>query len=242
MQEAHSIETIKAILLTGELQIAGRFVWGSNYTFLAEVQSEDITLPAVYKPSSGERPLWDFPTGSLAAREVAAYLTSHCLSWDLVPPTVLRSDGPAGLGSLQLYVDANTDHHYFSFTDEEKDRLRPIATFDLVINNADRKGGHIIIDADNHIWSIDHGVSFHIEDKLRTVVWDFATEVIPHNLLEDLHKFQTRLEEDSQLRDEYLELISKAEFYALKTRLHHIISHPIFPQPTTQWSYPWPLV
>ena len=242
MQEPYSNETIKEILLTGEVRIAGRFLWGSNYTFLAEVLYKDDTLAAVYKPSRGERPLWDFATGTLAAREVAAYLTSNSLGWELVPPTVLRSDGPAGPGSLQLYVDANVDHHYFSFTDEEKDRLRPIAAFDLVINNADRKGGHIIIGIDDHIWSIDHGVCFHIEDKLRTVVWDFASESIPATILEDLQQFHHCLGVDESLKVEYLELISEAEFDALRTRVDYLLSNPVFPQPTTQWSYPWPLV
>jgi uncharacterized repeat protein (TIGR03843 family) len=242
MQDTHSKQSIKEVLISGDLRIAGRFVWGSNYTFLAEVQTKDEILAAVYKPSSGERPLWDFNTGTLAAREVAAYLTSHTLGWGLVPPTVLRQDGPAGPGSLQLFVDASVDYHYFSFTKEEKERLRPLAVFDLVINNADRKGGHIIIGVDGQVWSIDHGVSFHIEDKLRTVVWDFATEIIPSKILEDLQKFHFSLEEDDVLRDEFLELISRTELNALKNRVHHLLSNPVFPQPSTQWSYPWPLV
>ena len=242
MQENYSNESIKEMLSSGDLRIAGRFLWGSNYTFLAEVQTKDETLPAVYKPSRGERPLWDFATGTLAAREVAAYLTSNTLGWGLVPPTVLRSDGPAGPGSLQLFVDANVDYHYFSFNREEKERLRPIAVFDLVINNADRKGGHIIIGVDGHVWSIDHGVSFHMEDKLRTVVWDFAAEMIPATLIKDLEEFHLRLEKDEGLREEYLQLISEAEFDALKNRVNNLLSDPVFPQPTTQWSYPWPLV
>jgi uncharacterized repeat protein (TIGR03843 family) len=151
-------------------------------------------------------------------------------------------DGPAGPGSLQLFVDANADHHYFSFTDEEKGLLRPIAAFDVVINNADRKGGHIIIGVDGHIWSIDHGVCFHIEDKLRTVVWDFATETIPSKILEDLKIFHHHLEEDDRLIDEYLKLIDRGEFNALRNRVSQLLSNPVYPQPTTQWSYPWPLV
>jgi uncharacterized repeat protein (TIGR03843 family) len=242
MQETHSNDFIRQSLIAGELRIAGRFLWGSNYTFLAEVQTNEETLAAVYKPSRGERPLWDFSQGTLAAREVAAYITSLNLGWELVPPTVLRPEGPAGPGSLQLYVDTNVDHHYFSFNEEEKERLRPIAVFDLVINNADRKGGHIIIGKDGHVWSIDHGVCFHIEDKLRTVIWDFATEPIPQSLITDLEVFHNRLVTDGSLRDEFLELISTSELNALQVRVSEILSNPIFPQPSTQWSYPWPLV
>lgn len=242
MQETHSNDAIRKGLISGELRIAGRFLWGSNYTFLAEVQTNEETFAAVYKPSRGERPLWDFAKGTLAAREVAAYITSHNLGWELVPPTVLRMDGPAGPGSLQLYVDTNVDHHYFSFSEEEKEVLRPIAVFDLVINNADRKGGHIIIGEDGHVWSIDHGVCFHIEDKLRTVIWDFASESIPLSLLTDLEAFHNRLVTDESSRDEFLELISTSELNALQGRVKDILSNPVFPQPTTQWSYPWPLV
>lgn len=241
-QDEFFSETIKATLISGELEIVGRFMWGSNYTFLVNVQSEGGTLTGVYKPSRGERPLWDFPAGTLAAREVAASLTSQELGWDLVPPTVLRVDGPAGPGSLQLYVNADPEHHYFTFNDAEKQRLRPIAVFDLVINNADRKGGHIILAEDGHLWSIDHGVCFHVDDKLRTVVWDFAQEPIPESLLSDVQTFLHRLAAKESLRDAYLELISRSELDALEIRVKDILKNPIFPQPTTQWSYPWPLV
>lgn len=242
IQDIHSTEFIIETLLSGELRIVGRFLWGSNYTFLAEVQSDDETLAAVYKPSRGERPLWDFAKGSLAAREVVASLTSDELDWGLVPPTVLRTDGPVGPGSLQLYVDTNIDYHYFSFSDAEKDRLRPIAVFDLVINNADRKGGHVIIGTDDHIWSIDHGVSFHVEHKLRSVIWDFAMEPISKSLLADLEGFYDRLTSEQGLRKTYLDLLSETEIDALFRRIENILADPVFPEPTSQWSYPWPLV
>ncbi len=242
MQEVFSNELIIRSLMSGEIHIAGRFLWGSNYTFLVEVHSHDDVLAAVYKPSRGERPLWDFAKGSLAAREVAAYLTSSSLGWQLVPPTVLRPDGPAGSGSLQLYVDAHMDHHYFVFSEEEKNRLRPLAVFDIVINNADRKAGHILIGAEQQIWSIDHGVCFNVEDKLRTVVWDFALEPIPVTVLEDLERFYNRLISDQLLKTEFQELISEIEFQALTQRVNDLLTNPIYPQPDTQWSYPWPLV
>ncbi len=241
-QEVFSNELIIRSLMTGEIHIAGRFLWGSNYTFLVEVHSQDDVLAAVYKPSRGERPLWDFAEGSLAAREVAAYLTSSSLGWQLVPPTVLRPDGPAGSGSLQLYVDTHMDHHYFAFSEEEKNRLRPLAVFDIVINNADRKAGHILIGAEQQIWSIDHGVCFNAEDKLRTVVWDFAMQPIPVTILDDLERFYNRLISDQHLKTEFLELISEPEFQAVTRRVNELLTNPIFPQPSNHWSYPWPLV
>lgn len=235
-------DQISDMLIHGEIHVVGRFVWGSNYTFLVEVRHSGETLSAVYKPSRGERPLWDFDHGTLAAREVAAYLTSRSLNWDLAPETVLRSDGPAGPGSLQFYVDADVERHYFTFAEAEKQRLRPLAVFDLLINNADRKGGHILMGRGGHIWSIDHGVCFHQEDKLRTVIWDFAGEAIPEEILKDVHSFLGLLTNDENLRLEYENLLSKGEIRALIRRTRRLLRNPCFPQLTAQWSYPWPLV
>jgi uncharacterized repeat protein (TIGR03843 family) len=242
MSEILQIDQIIQTLSTGEIKISGRFLWGSNYTFLVEVKYSDVTIAAVYKPSKGERPLWDFPPASLAAREVAAYITSQSLGWDLVPPTVLREDGPVGPGSLQLYVDADVEHHYFTFSEEEKQRLRPIALFDVLINNADRKGGHVLMSPDDHIWSIDHGVCFHQVNKLRTVIWDFACEPIPESLLVDTHNFLESLLQERELEDLYLRLISEVEFVALIQRTERILDEGIFPEPITDRPYPWPLV
>lgn len=242
MYETLHINQIFSILSNGKIDVAGRFLWGSNYTFLVEVKSKEDTLAAVYKPSRGERPLWDFPIETLAAREVAAYLTSQALGWDLVPPTVLRQEGPAGPGSLQLYVDADVEHHYFTFNDEEKQRLRPVALFDLLINNADRKGGHVLMSPDGHIWSIDHGICFHQEDKLRTVIWDFANEFIPDDLLTDTEKFYHSLQNDLELQKKYLELLSKSELKALVRRTRRVLEDRCFPEPFTDRPYPWPMV
>ncbi len=140
-----SHDPLLALLSAGALELKGQFAWGSNYTFLVQVSAGDQVVPAVYKPARGERPLWDFPDGSLAQREVAAYVVSRALGWDLVPPTVLRPDGPAGPGSLQLFVDADPERHYFTFSNEEKQRLRPAAAFDMLVNNADRKAGHVLL-------------------------------------------------------------------------------------------------
>jgi uncharacterized repeat protein (TIGR03843 family) len=235
-------EQISDILIHGEIHIVGRFVWGSNFTFLVEVRRSGEILSAVYKPSRGERPLWDFPHGTLAAREVAAYLTSKSLHWDLVPETVFRSDAPAGPGSMQFYVDADAERHYFTFSEAEKQRLRPMAVFDLLINNADRKGGHILMGRDGHIWSIDHGVCFHQEDKLRTVIWDFANETIPEEILGDLRLFLDLLAHDEDLRCEYENLLSGGEIQALIRRGRRLLRNPRFPKPASQWSYPWPLL
>jgi len=242
MNETLQIDQIHHILSTGEIEISGRFVWGSNYTFLADVKSSNVTIAAVYKPSRGERPLWDFPPASLASREVAAYLTSQSLGWNLVPPTVMRSDGPAGSGSLQLYVDADIEHHYFSFSEDEKQQLKHVALFDILINNTDRKGGHVLMSPDDHIWSIDHGVCFHQEDKLRTVIWDFAREPIPEELLADTRSFREKILNDKELQEKYLCLISENEFVALLSRVNRVLEDKLYPDPDSDRPYPWPLV
>lgn len=186
-------EDLIEVLSTGRIDLAGRFVWGSNHTFIAEVAADAIRLKAVYKPAAGERPLWDFPSQTLAQREVAAYLTSVALGWQLVPPTVLRSDGPAGGGSLQYFVDVDPERHYFTFSPQERQLLAPAALFDVLINNADRKGGHVLLGPHNQVWLIDHGVCFHEEYKLRTVIWDLAGRPIAPELLRDLKDFLNRL-------------------------------------------------
>jgi uncharacterized repeat protein (TIGR03843 family) len=230
------------VLQTGPLSLLGQFVWGSNYTFLATLEHASGPVPAVYKPARGERPLWDFPEGTLATREVAAYLCSRALGWDLVPPTVLRTDGPLGPGSLQLFVDADPEQHYFTFRAQDKQRLRPVVAFDWVINNADRKSGHILLAPDGHLWLIDHGVCFHSEDKLRTVVWDFVGEPIPQPLMNDLARFEHLLESDSPLSQSLAPLLLEAERTALRLRVQRLRAEPRFPPPGRGRPYPWPLV
>ncbi|MGD8821927.1 MAG: SCO1664 family protein [Anaerolineales bacterium] len=229
------------ILQSGQIEVTGQFVWGSNHTFLADVVQGQQKIEAVYKPSKGERPLWDFPTESLAAREAAAYLTSKTLGWDLVPPTILRQDGPVGMGSLQYFIDADPERHYFNFTQAEKQRLRPVAVFDILINNADRKGGHILLDHDDRLWLIDHGVSFHQDDKLRTVVWDFIGEPIPDPLLGDLQRFREALQREA-VRSEFQALLNPGEVTALLERAADLLDRPRFPEPGPGRPYPWPLV
>ena len=234
-----SKDGILNVLLEGEIHVEGRFLWGSNFTLLSMVETATAKLPAVYKPSKGERPLWDFPYGSLAARELAAYLVSEGLGWDLVPPTVFREDGPAGAGSLQLFVDADPEHHYFSFTEQEKQELRQMAAFDILINNADRKGGHVLKDDSGHIWSIDHGVCFHEDTKLRTVIWDFANERIPEIILKDVSRFVECMKTDKVVISEYDKLLTENEFVAMIQRAERMLEEQQYPEPTSRWAYPW---
>jgi len=231
------------ILRQGEVTLKGEFVWGSNYTFLVDVQHEDLSLPAVYKPIRGERPLWDFPSASLARREAAAYLVSEALGFGIVPPTVYRRKAPLGAGSLQRFVEHDPQYHYFNFIPEDRQRLRPVALFDLLVNNADRKGGHVLVDADQHFWLIDHGLCFHVEDKLRTVIWDFAGQPIPDELCDALQGLLSKLDEPSDWLEALSKLISRSELRALSRRTARLLAARCFPDPPDERrAYPWPPV
>ncbi len=236
------LEAVLVTLSTGEIGVSGQFVWGSNHTFLVEVSSANARLQAVYKPAEGEQPLWDFPPKSLARREVAAYLISEALGWELVPPTVLRSDGPGGGGSLQLFLPADPERHYFTLEPAEKQRLRPAALLDLLINNADRKAGHVLLSPDGHVWLIDHGVCFHEDYKLRTVIWDFAGESIPATLLAAIDQLRAGLDEGRGLQTQLVPLLSQAEIRALRDRSDQLLAERRFPQPGPGRPFPWPLV
>ncbi len=230
-------------LREGELTLKGEFLWGSNYTFLVEVTHGTLELRAVYKPTRGERPLWDFPRASLAHREVAAYVVSEALGWHFVPPTVYRRRAPLGPGSLQLFIEHNPEYHYFRFTEQDRQRLRPVALFDLLINNADRKGSHILIDPKGDLWLIDHGICFHREDKLRTVIWDFAGEPIPEALLGALERFRGQLEPSSELLAILQKHLTPAEIAALKARADQLLATKRYPTPhPNRRVYPYPPV
>jgi uncharacterized repeat protein (TIGR03843 family) len=233
-------ETALSALREGEITVQGEFVWGSNYTFLAETRYKDLTLAAVYKPSRGQRPLWDFAPATLAHREAAAYLVSQALGWDLVPPTVYRRRGPVGAGSLQLFVEHNPEYHYFNMTAEDRQRLRPVALFDLLINNADRKGSHILLAPDGHLWLIDHGLCFHEEDKLRTVIWDFAGERLPAAAADDVCRVVADLE-SGPLGARLGALLDADELDAIVRRAQVLLSRGL-PLPDDWHSTPWPLV
>lgn len=212
--------------------------WSSNATFLVELCHEGASMPAVYKPTRGERPLWDFPEG-LHRRELAAYRLSVALGWGVVPETVIREDAPLGPGSLQRFVAADFSQHYFTLLErpEHHDALRAICAFDLVANNADRKGGHCLLDEDGHVWGIDNGLCFHTEPGLRTVIWDFAGEPIAEALVADVARVVGRAE--TGLED----LLDAAEVDALRSRGAALVARPRFPGPgTSRHAYPWPLV
>jgi uncharacterized repeat protein (TIGR03843 family) len=243
MSDSSETSAILQALKHGAIEVKGRFMWGSNYTFLVEVDHGVRQLKAVYKPSRGERPLWDFPSASLAHREAAAYIVSQALGWGMVPETVYRRDAPVGPGSLQRYIEHDAEMHYFNLDASIHERLRPVVLFDLLVNNADRKGGHIIMDDEKQIWLIDHGLCFHIEDKLRTVIWDFVDEPIPPSLKEDLHLLQTQLEPGCDLYNALAEHLSRGELRALYRRAGRLAEFDAFPNPSDdRRPYPWPPV
>lgn len=230
------------LMRQGVLEVEGLISWGSNYTFLARVCHDERELPVIYKPRKGERPLWDFASGTLCLRERAAYLISEALEWRVVPPTVLR-DGPHGWGSVQLFVEHDPERHYFTFEGQYRAQLKRIVLFDLIVNNADRKGGHILVDDEEHLWSIDHGICFHSDYKLRSVVWDFAGQTIPAALLEDLRCLRETVKDpDSDLTVALSELLNERELEAITRRLGRLLNSKTFPRPGPGRHYPWPPV
>ncbi len=240
-----------AALQSGTLHLEGQFIYGSNYTFMSSCRHDGKILKTVYKPVRGERPLWDFPGKTLAHREVAAFLVSEALGWELVPPTVFRKKGgPMGSGSIQLFIEHDPNLHYFNFSEEQKQQLPKVMLFDLLINNADRKAGHILFDPEGELFLIDHGLSFHVEDKLRTVVWDFAGEPIPDKLLDDVNKVIPILTENAsqpspgeKLQKALAPHLSDSEIAALQNRAQCLLTERVFPlPPEDRRAYPWPLV
>ena len=231
------------ILEKGKINIEGQFTWGSNFTLLCNVVHKEESIPAVYKPAKGERPLWDFPEESLGKRETAAYLISEAGGWYMVPPTVYRTDAPEGEGSLQYFIPHDPQITYFSLSTAEKLLLQHVALFDVVINNTDRKGGHILRDKDMDFWLIDHGVSFHQTPKLRTVIWDFAEQPIPGSLLEQLVALKIKFNNSSELTKVMLDHISEEELQATLERIDQLLKTGIFPSPGEEvYPYPWPPV
>ncbi len=225
------------LLLRGEIEVKGRMPWSSNGTFLVEVCRDEEETAAIYKPHQGERPLWDYPSG-LYRREVAVYSVSELLGWGLVPETVLRDDGPFGPGSLQRFVPAHFEEHYFTMLErpELHDALRTICLFDLLVNNGDRKSGHCLDGEDGRIWAIDHGLCLHEEPKLRTVIWDFAGQPVPPERLDDVSRLARSAPADLAT------LLEQGEIDALRGRAAAVLRRPVFPVVTSGRAYPWPLV
>lgn len=249
------------LLQVGTLDVKGVLPWSSNYSFLVDIcpnTAVQETLPhldpnkltnirAVYKPRRGERPLWDFTQGTLCQRERAAFLVSHVLAWDLIPPTVLR-EGEHGTGSVQLFITHDPEAHYFTFEGESlfKEVLQKTVLLDIIINNADRKAGHVLLEEKeehDRLWLIDHGICFHTDHKLRTVIWEFAGEQIPPALLVDVENFSDKLAaNEAGLRSELQLLLSKTELEALQKRIRRVLSQGHFLSPGPGRHYPWPPV
>jgi hypothetical protein len=227
------------------IELKGLFRRSSNYTFLAELcdgAGAEPPLLAVYKPAEGESPLWDFPAGTLYRREVAAYLVASHLGWPRVPPTVVREDAPHGVGAVQMYVVAEPDRHYLVSSAHPATTWIEVALFDVLTNNADRKSGHCLTDRDGQVWVIDHGLTFHADPKLRTVIWDFAGQQVPRRLRSDLERMADSLGSGA-LAARLGELLSRRELSVLRRRLGAMLQPGWeLPHPTSAWSVPWPPV
>ncbi|WP_309125150.1 SCO1664 family protein [Kocuria sp.] len=226
------------LLAQGRMELLGLIRKSSNSAMLVEVRLGEDSAWAIYKPQEGERPLIDFRAG-LHRRERAAYLLSECLGWGIVPATVVREDGPFGVGSLQLFVEHDPGEHYFTLYEgapQTHDALRRIALFDCVANNADRKGGHVLRGSDGRVWGIDHGLCFAAESKLRTVVWDFGGEPVPEQLLHDIAPLA------DTAPPELADLLGAREVAALQERVRRLLEHPVLPVDRTGRRIPWPLL
>jgi hypothetical protein len=233
------VDDALALLSAGELSVEGRLVDASNATLYCAVSADGVTAACVYKPVAGERPLWDFPDGSLAEREVAAYELSQATGWAIVPPTVYR-DGPLGPGMVQLWIAQDESVDVVGLIRRRNAlALRRIAVFDAVINNADRKGGHLLPTGDGHVYGVDHGVSFHVEDKLRTVLWQWAGNRLPAEIVADLEALRAQL--DVGLGERLHELLTTREVRRAMRRVDRLLSTGCHPEPSGDWPpVPWP--
>ena len=221
----------------GTLTVTGRLVDASNATLFGTIADGEDEVRVIYKPVAGERPLWDFPDGNLAQREYAAFLVSEIGGWNLVPLTILR-DGPFGIGMVQQWIDIDESIDLALFYREDHQSLRAMALFDAVVNNTDRKIGHLIPSPDGKLFGCDHGVTFHEEDKLRTVLWQWASQKLSEQELEQLQKLRQSLISKEEL---FTSLISDIEFKALLGRIDRLLDERTFPEPSDQWpAVPWP--
>nr|MDT0657533.1 SCO1664 family protein [Micromonospora sp. DSM 115978] len=253
------------LLRGGEFELEGRLVDASNTTLRGLLTLDGVTARCVYKPIRGERPLWDFPDGTLAGREVGAYLVSRATGWDLVPPTVLR-DGPLGPGACQLWIEQpddvealvgfvpsnqlpprwfrvaaarDEDGTEYALAHADDPRLAALTVLDAVINNADRKGGHVLIGPDDRVYGVDHGVSFHVEEKLRTVLWGWAGRPLPPDAVEVLGRLAAAL--TGRLGAELAEHLTTGEVAQLAARVDGLTERRRFPLPPQDWpAMPWP--
>jgi hypothetical protein len=230
---------VPRVLATGDLEVLGLLPNASNHTYLVRAHSDDEEMLAVYKPRRGETPLWDFPEGTLCAREVATYVVARTVGWPNVPETVLR-DGPLGVGSVQRFVSSDPDEHYFTLGERFLAEFRRVAAFDLVVNNADRKAGHCLLGDDGRIYVVDHGVCFNEEPKLRTVIWDFVGEPLGDGIRADLRRLESAVR-GGIVRDELADLLTETELDALVARTQALAATDRFPEPgPDRRPFPWP--
>jgi hypothetical protein len=225
-------------LCTAEISECKLVPWGSNYTFavvLDDPAGEHEQAIGIYKPRAGEAPLWDFPSGTLYQREYASYVLSRYLGWEFIPCTVIR-DGPHGIGTVQLYIEPEERLHYGVLREEHRDELQRMAVFDIVTNNADRKASHFFRGAeDNKIWGIDHGLTFNVHPKLRTVIWDFIGEPIESDLIETL----IRLYVDDDLPNRLKSHLDPLEIEALRARAARLAETAVFPEMSSRRNIPY---
>ena len=250
------------LLATGKLEVKGRLVDASNATLYCTIgvggreskpakgtkntknvrnaRDAKNTIACVYKPIAGERPLWDFPAGTLAGREVAAYAVSRAAGWDVVPPTVMR-DGPFGPGMCQLWIDHDPEVDLIALSRRtDHAGLRDMAVFDAVVNNADRKIGHLLPMPDGHLYGCDHGVCFAEDYKLRTVLWQWRGKTLPRRSVEALRRLSACLAEDG-LATELAGLLTTSEISAVRARVETLLEHRVHPYPPSDWpAVPWP--
>ncbi|HEX3899163.1 MAG TPA: SCO1664 family protein [Mycobacteriales bacterium] len=231
-------DEVLRLLREGELSVEGQMIDASNATLYCEVTLDAVHATCVYKPVAGERPLWDFPDGTLAGREVAAYAVSVASGWDVVPPTVMR-DGPYGPGMCQLWIDADSSVDLERLVRSPIEPLRRMAVFDAVINNADRKGGHLLPVADGHVYGIDHGVCFSADDKLRTLLWGWRGEPLTDEAMGVLTGLRAELV--GELGETLEELLTLREVEATRRRVNRLLKSGRHPQPSGDWPpMPWP--
>jgi uncharacterized repeat protein (TIGR03843 family) len=241
-EESGGHEAALDLLAKGSLEVEGRLVVATNATLYCAVRHEDRQAACVYKPVAGERPLWDFPSGSLAGREVAAYLVSEAAGWHLVPPTVYR-DGPFGPGMCQLWIEPDETVDVVALSrSNDHPALREMAVFDAVVNNADRKIGHLLPDRQGHLYGCDHGVCFGEDYKLRTVLWQWRGHSLPDTAVDALSRLQPDLT-GGKLREELSRWLTPAEVEATRQRVDLLLRHRVHPLPPEDWpAVPWPPV
>jgi uncharacterized repeat protein (TIGR03843 family) len=231
-------EEIDALLRDGELDMEGRLLDASNVTLVGAIRTDTLAATCVYKPVAGERPLWDFPDGTLAGREISAHLVSEAMGWSVVPPTVLR-DGPYGTGMVQLWMDADPTIDLAEFVRRDVPELRRMAVFDAVVNNADRKGGHIIPMADGHVYGVDHGICFSVDPKLRTLLWRWAGKPLTAEAVTVLEELAEDLR--GELGEQLHEHLTRREVRRTEQRVAELLRTGLHPQPSGEWpALPWP--